>query len=191
MQVQTGMEPGVASTTRLMVKYLSEKGLIVEQPSMNDYRKAIQQAASRADRARRAGESNSVSETISMTEIIPHLLDLLGSEADLIVTPNMVIRSGQYGGGNAAMWDGVRRTERGTRGMTMSGTTSVASLFTVLYDANGTRIFSGYGGLDMLFELNVTRKRYELRPNRLQNEKNLAEGICISLHPFFGTNERC
>ena len=190
VDVPDGLEPGEAATTELMIAHLESKGLRVEQVSADDYTAAASQAARLADRARRSGQSQSTSETISFSEVIPHLLDALESNASLVVAPNMVIRTGEFDGGKSAKWDGVRRRQPGTRGG-MTGDTSVASLFVVIYNREGTRIFSGYGGLDMLFEISHRKKRMVLIEDRLQDEGNLRQGVCIAFHPFFGLEERC
>jgi len=191
IETQAGLEQGKATTTALLVEYLTSKGLAVEQPTTRDYRKAAEIAANVAQRELLAGESASASEDLAFTDVIPHLLVALESNADIIVAPNMVLRTGKYGGAKSIRWDGVRRNERGTRGGNMTGTLPVASLFVVLYDTEGIRIFSGYGGLDLLFQLNMGKRRYDLREDRLQNADHLAEGVCISLHPFFGHAEDC
>jgi hypothetical protein len=190
VDVPDGLEPGEAATTELMIVHLESKGLRVEQVSADDYSAAASQAARLADQARRAGQSQSTSETISFSEVIPHLLDALESNASLVVAPNMVIRTGEFDGGRSAKWDGVRRRQPGTR-RGLTGDTSVASLFVVIYNREGTRIFSGYGGLDMLFEISYREKRMVLIEDRLQDEGNLRQGVCIAFHPFFGLEERC
>ena len=191
MEVERGLEQGFAATQDLIRRYLESKGLAVEQPTQQEYRKAVNIAANAAQDAQLAGEVDSVSENLSFTEVVPYLLRELDSSAELAVTPNMVIRTGTYTGTSTIKWDGVRRRERGSAGSSMSGNTAVASLYTVVYDRDGTRIFSGYGGLDLLFELNISKKRYEIREDRLQDVDNLAEGVCVSFHPFFGNAERC
>lgn len=190
-EVDTGLEQGVETTAELIVTYLESKGLSVERPTMSEYRNAVGIAANNAHRDQLAGNSESVSERLSFSKVIPYLLNQLDSKAEIITTSNMVIRTARYHSTSRVEWDGVRRQERGTRGMSMTGTLPVASLFTVIYDRVGNKIFSAYGGLDLLFELNVSKKRYDIRNDRLQKPKNLAEGICVSFHPFFGWAEDC
>ena len=71
----------------------------------------------------------------------------------------------------------------------MTGSLAVASLFVVVYDKQGARIFSGYGGLDLIFELNIPKRRYDLKEDRLQDAGHLAAGVCVAFHPFFGLVE--
>jgi hypothetical protein len=191
VEVPGGLESGEVATTELIVAYLESKGLVVEQVSADDYTGPASQAAKLADRARRSGQSQSTSETISFSEVIPHLLVALESDADLVVAPNMVIRTGLFEGGSRAKWDGVSRRQPGTRRGGMTGDTNVASLFVVIHNREGTRIFSGYGGLDMLFEISYRDKRMVLIEDRLQDIDNLRQGVCIAFHPFFGLEERC
>jgi hypothetical protein len=53
------------------------------------------------------------------------------------------------------------------------------------------RRYSSSFTLDLLFELNIPRKRYDLREDRLQDAEHLKEGVCVSFHPFFGLAEDC
>ena len=99
MEANTGLEQGTEATTDLIVAYLDGKGLAAEQPTSSAYHKAVNIAANLAHEAQLAGDSQSVSENLSFTEVIPHLLEALESNADIIATPNMVIRTGNYGGG--------------------------------------------------------------------------------------------
>jgi len=135
-----------------------------------------------------SGGSGSVSQDIEFNDLVPHLVRELESDAKLIVLPNVVMRSGEYVGGRLVRWDGVKRREKIRM---ISGTTSVASLYVMIYERDGTRLFSAYGGLDLLFGASLQVKKYELREDRLQDEENLREGVCISFHPFFGEEQQC
>jgi hypothetical protein len=73
----------------------------------------------------------------------------------------------------------------------MTGNESVASIFVVVYQRDGTRVFSGYGGLDLLFFPNIRESKYELIPDRLQNLEHIREGICVAFYPYFGREETC
>jgi hypothetical protein len=67
----------------------------------------------------------------------------------------------------------------------------VASIFVVVYGSDGTRVFSGYGDLDTIFEVSMSQRKYVLREDRLTREKYLQEGICVAFYPFYGEEERC
>lgn len=75
--------------------------------------------------------------------------------------------------------------------MTWTGNTNVASLFVAIYDRKGARVFSGYGGLDLLFVVNRREKRMDLIEDRLQKTKHLREGVCVAFDPFFGAEKSC
>lgn len=185
-----GLDVADAAIQRLVTEYLESHGLEVETISQSEFNRAASVASREAQKKMLSGESGTVSDSIEFSDLVPLFLKEMGTDAELVVLPNVVQRSGAYSGGRMVRWDGVRRRERGTRGR-MTGTTNAASLYTVIYRADGMKIFSGYGGLDLLFELNIPKKKYEMREDRLQDEEHLAEGICISFHPFFGDEIRC
>ncbi len=190
MEVPTGMEAGERTTQELIVEHLQSKGLSVKTLEVREYRSVMQQAANRADRARRAGESSSTSESLTFEEVVPQMVAVLDSDAEIVVIPNMVIRVGRASGGRSIAWDGVRRRQAGSFSDN-TGTVSVASLHVAVYDRDGVKTFSGFGGLDILFKINMARRRFELMDDRLQDEDNLREGVCVAFYPLFGTDERC
>ena len=73
----------------------------------------------------------------------------------------------------------------------MTGNTSAASLYVRIFDREGAAVFSGFGGLDLLFELDIAHSRYVLREDRLTNEANIAEGVCVAFYPYFGEDVQC
>jgi len=175
---------------RIVVDYMKSHGLDVEQVNKRAYRRAYGVAVREAQTTLLSGESATASQDVEFSDVLPLLMSELDSDAQLVVIPSVVMRSGDYSGGKQVRWDGVRRRERGVRGA-MSGTTQTASIHIVIYRPDGTRLFSGYGGLDLLFELNMQKRKYQLRDDRLQDEENLAEGVCIAFHPFFGDDADC
>jgi hypothetical protein len=185
-----GLDVADVALMRLVTDYLEAHGLVVETVSLTDYQRALEVAAREAQKKMLAGESGKVSSSIEFSDILPLMVEEFGSGAQLVVLPNVAMRSGAYSGGRAVRWDGVRRRERGARGG-MSGSTEAASLYILIYRRDGSQIFSAYGGLDLLFELNMNEKKYVIREDRLQDEANLAEGVCISFHPFFGIDVDC
>ena len=122
--------------------------------------------------------------------LIPRILEDLGPEADLVVVPNMVIRGGELRG-KSMRWDGVRRIEPVTERVRLSGTSTAASLHVAVFKADGTHVFSGYGGLDVLWLTNVGAAKVELIEDRLEDEGHLREGVCVAFYPYFGEGESC
>jgi hypothetical protein len=71
------------------------------------------------------------------------------------------------------------------------GGISAASLWVAIHDGDGERVFTGFGGLDLLFRVDMQTKRFALMDDRLEDINHLAEGICVAFHPFFGEDESC
>jgi hypothetical protein len=184
--VPGGLEKGEAATEQAIVSYLEARGLELERVEVDAYRGIAATAMRRARRAAMSGTGGTASETIRYSDLIPHLVQELAPTVDLVVVPNMTIRIGQYGGGKSLRWDGVRRRTPGVGSMTMTGTSTAASLYVAIFDTEGTRLFSGYGGLDVLFAINRQTERMDLIPDRLEDLDNIREGVCIAFHPFFG-----
>ncbi len=187
----TGLDVADDRLGSIIVRQLEAHGLQVEQTSRTAFRRAEAAAAKRVHARLLSGEPGSTSREVELADVIPELLGELGSSAQIVVFPNIVVRGADYSGGQTVRWDGVRRRERGTRGGGMTGTTSAASLFTSIHSADGLEVFSGYGGLDLIYQLNMSERKYELRPDLFEDEKNLAEGVCISFHPYFGDDVDC
>ena len=193
--VPTGLEAGNNETYRLVVRHLESKGLVVEPIAGPAFRKAINQSVDEL-RQRRSAETNASSkatdsERIGFGELVPGILERLESDADLLVAPNLAIRRAEYIGTSTLRWDGVTRRERGAGIGSMTGASSAASLLSVIYDRSGKELLKGYGGLDLIFQLNLKLKKYVMRDDLLQDTKNLKQGVCISFHPFFGLEETC
>jgi hypothetical protein len=191
VQVPDGLEKGEDAVFGLLVAYLESKGLSVQTTDRAEFNRAMAEAAQAAAREAISDEATSVSESIEFSDAIPHLLSELGVEADLVIVPNMVIRTGKANG-RRVRWDGVSRQKPGMANLAgLEGSEPVSSLWVLIYAGDGARLFSGYGGLDVLFELNVSAEKQELIEDRLEHTGHLEEGVCISLHPFFGADEFC
>lgn len=191
----TGLDIADHVLDDLVTQYLQSKGLDVERLENIPYRRALQAAVSAAEDKMQSRVSSpdggTVSGTIAYADILPQLLAELDSDADLVVVTNVAMRTGEYSGGTMIRWDGVRRRERAGPNVSMTGDVPVASLHTVIFDKRGREVFSGYGGLDAIFETSIREKKYVLKEDLLSDEENLAEGVCVSFHPFFGVDERC
>jgi len=189
--VPVGLDVADDQLEDLLDEYVSEKGISIERPEEYEYRRAARIAVRRATQDAMSGESGTVSKTVGFEQIVPFMLDELGSEADLVIVPNLAMRTGIYNGGRGIRWDGVRRRETGSMLLNMSGPSPVASIFVVVYAKDGTRLFSGYGGLDTVFEVSLRQKKFVLREDRLTNVRYLKEGVCVAFYPYFGEDERC
>jgi len=189
--VPDGLEVGEENVFEQLKSYLASKGLSIETTNTYDYRLAANSATESVHNERLSAKSNSISGEIEYSSIVPGLLANLDSNADLLILANMVIRTGESTGGRTTQWDGVKRRIAVPARMRMTGTESVASIFVSVYQRNGKRVFSGYGGLDLLFAPNIREERYELIPDRLQNIEHIREGVCIAFYPYFGKDEVC
>jgi len=191
MQIPSGLEKGEALLSELLRTYLEEKGLEVIEVERRAFRPALDAAAVRVDREMLSGRSQSVAREVGFDRVVPFLAAELEVEPDLVVVPNMTIRTAELSGSRTVRWDGVRRRMPGAHGGRLSGTNPAASLWVAIYDHEGEQIFSGFGGLDLLFEINPQRERSELIEDRLEDAEHLAEGVCVAFHPFFGEDESC
>jgi hypothetical protein len=189
--IPDGLEVGEENVFGQLKFYLESKGLSIETTNTYDYRSAANSASESVHNEMLSAEASAISGQIEYSSIVPGLLAKLKSNADILILANMVIRSGESKGGRTIRWDGVRRRiDVGAR-TSMTGTESVASIFVSVYERNGKHVFSGYGGLDLLFAPNLREVKYELIPDRLQNIDHIREGICIAFHPYFGREEVC
>jgi hypothetical protein len=74
-------------------------------------------------------------------------------------------------------------------GVQMSGVVPAASLRISIHTRDGAPVFSGFGGLEQVFE--IDGREYVQRENLFQDERNLREGVCIAFYPYFGMDEYC
>jgi hypothetical protein len=189
--VPEGLEVGEKNVFNQLKSYLDSKGLSIETVDTYDYRVAASKASDSAHEEMLSAETNSISGQIDYSSVVPGLLANLDSDADLVILANMVIRIGESTGGRTTRWDGVKRRLAVPARMRMTGTESVASIFVTVYERDGTQVFAGYGGLDLLFTPNIREERFDMIPDRLQNLKHIDEGICIAFYPYFGRDEIC
>jgi hypothetical protein len=192
VEIPAGLDKGEREVFALLVSSLEAEGLQVQALDAPEYQRALAPAARAAEQETFSVHSGSVSESVGFHQILPRLLSELGVEPDLVVVPNMVMRVAEASGGRSARWDGVQRRKPGAKPRwKFTGTEGAASLWVVIYARDGTRIFSGYGGLDLLFEVNLSEKRMQLWEDRLEDMDQLREGVCVALHPFFGEDRSC
>ena len=186
-----GLGAGDAEIMSLLTEYLQGQGIALRILGDREYRRAMDIAARKARKRILSGESGVASKNLDFSDVLPDLLRELEADPQIVILPNIVQRPGRYSGGLTVRWDGVRRRERGSRGGGMTGATGAASLLTMIYTPNGKRVFMAYGGLDLIFELDMTAKKYVLREDLFEDRDHLEEGVCVSLHPYFGDEVDC
>lgn len=175
----------------LIVTHLGSKGIAVERVDPARFRVAAEAAYRTVHAERKSGASGVASSQIGLGDVVPRIIEELELKPDLVVSANVVMRTGEWNGGSTLVWDGVRRRDRTAGAGATTGTTPASSLEVALHGPDGTRVFSGYGGLDLVFQFNLQKKIMEIRPTLLQNEENLAEGVCVAFYPYFGMDEYC
>ena len=184
-----GLEKGEDEVFGLIQTYLTGRGLTLKIADSASHQAAATAAVQAARSASRAGQSGSVSRELRYADLVPHIVEHLEAEADLLIVPNMVLRPAAWQS-NQLRWDGVWRRTPGVGAGRMSGTSTAASLHVAIYTPDGTRVFAGYGGLDVLWGINVGQRKMELIPDRMENANHLRQGVCIAFHPYFG-DEPC
>jgi hypothetical protein len=185
-----GLEKGEEAVFRLVREYLQAQGLDVKTPKLAEFRRSWTAALDRAQRESMSQPADNVLREVDLTDLISGIAEDLEPEADLVAVPNMVIRDGELSS-RSLRWDGVRRRVPITQPVKFSGTMTAASLHVAIFTADGRQVFSGYGGLDVLWRSNIRAVRSELIENRLEDEANLREGVCVGFHPYFGEGSSC
>ena len=186
-----GLEKGDEAVFRLIRDYLQAQGLEVQTPEISKFRSTMR-AAQNTARIDSMSSADKVLAEVALADLIPQIAEDLAPNADLIVMPNMAIRVGARKG-MSLRWDGVRRVEPVTERVEWSeeSTSSAASLHVAIFEADGTYVFSGYGGLDVLWLINVRSSSAELIEARLEDEAHLREGVCVAFYPYFGAGQSC
>ncbi len=179
-EVPAGLEVADDRLESLLDDDLRSKGISIERSETVVYRRASRVATKRARLDASSRETGTVSEALHYGDPISRLLEELDVDADIVIVPNVVMRSGDATGGRSCKWDDVRRYETGNVHLDITGRFPVASLCVVVYKNDGSRVFSGYGGLDTVFEISVGRRGMFLRDDLLENERHLKQGICIA-----------
>jgi hypothetical protein len=101
------------------------------------------------------------------------------------------MRTAEYKGTRTIFWDGVTRREN-VHDSTMSGRgLPAASLYVSVYTKDGDQVYSGYGGIEQIFRLDKTGRKYEEREDLFEDPRNIKEGVCIAFYPWFGMQEFC
>lgn len=176
----------------MIVRHLESKGITVERVDGRKFQELSNSAVRKVRAQRKSGASGVVSADVEFGDIVPELLAGLGNSADLVIAPNLAMRTATYRGSSTIVWDGVKRRETGANNLNWGDfETQAASLHVTVYTKDGTRVFSGFGGLEQVFRLDRQKEKYSQREDLFQDERNLKEGICIAFYPYFGMDEYC
>jgi hypothetical protein len=186
-----GLDAANERVSALIVSHLQSKGIHVEEVDRARFQTATNEAYRSIQAKRMAGTAGTVSAKVDFSDVVPEILEKLELPSDGVVSANLLMRTGVWNGGSTLVWDGVRRRDRTAGAGSTTGNTPAASLQVAVYSSDGTRVFSGVGGLDHVFQFNLQKKVMEIREDLLQNERNLAEGVCVAFYPYFGPDEYC
>jgi len=181
---------GQEDVSRIVGQHLQAQGLKVERPEAEAFRRAARRAYDSARRKSMSLSGDNVISEPTLSDIVPGVVEILKSTVDLVVVPNMTVRNGE-GIGSSLRWDGVSRKIPSTQRMRWEGSFSAASLHLEIFKADGTKVFAGYGGLDLLWGANIRASRMVLMDDRLEDEANLREGVCVAFYPYFGEGKVC
>ena len=131
----TGLDVADAALMGMIVGQLEERGVEVTRIGDAEFDRGQSRAASAARKRMMSGTTGTVSTEVSSEQFMAELLPALEREADLIVVPGVVMRTGSYSGGKSVRWDGVKRRERirGGGRMTGGGSLPVASMVVMVH----------------------------------------------------------
>lgn len=173
----------------LIASHLESHGIRVERIDPVRFKQVAEDARQSVAQKRLADVAATVPES-RFGDLVPAILETLGRSPDLVVTPDLVVRKGRYKGKRIIAWDGVKRRED-VNDSRMRGVVPVVSIEIAVHDEQGARLFSGFGGLEPLFRVDLSQSKYVQREDLFADERNLREGICVALYPYFGIDEDC
>ncbi len=177
--------------TALIVSHLESKGISVERVEPAKFKRIFEAAQESVLADRKSGASGVVSAEVEFEDVIPAILEELEQTPDLVIAPNVVMRSAEYQGTRTIAWDGVKRRET-VYDLNMSGGgLPAASIRIAVHAKDGSAVFSGYGGLEPVFRIDRALEKFVMREDLFQDDRNLREGICIAFYPYFGMQELC
>lgn len=179
------------TVTNLIAARLESKGIEVERVDPLRFHTIATEVYRMLEVERKSGESGHASDGVGFGDGIPEILARLEESPDLVVVSNIVLRTGEWTGTRTFVWDGVRRRDSTGGNIEWSGTGTAASVQVIVYSNDGARLFSGFGGLDLVFQPNMSKAVMEIRESLLEDERNLQEGVCVAFYPWFGLEEIC
>lgn len=175
----------------LVAAHLESKGISVERVDPKQFDRVSTAVRNEISEQRKKAAFGVVSTKVQMGDLIPELLERLGSNADLVIAADVVDRHAVHEG-RMIVWDGVQRSQEiKGRGWMIGSGALVASIRAQVFTKNGERPFTGFGGLEALRRVDVHRHKAIVREDFLKEERNLKEGICVAFYPYFGLEEYC
>ncbi len=187
-----GLDVENARISATIVRHLESKGITVEQVEGRRFQELTNTALRKVRAQRKSGASGVVSAEVEFGDVVPEILGQLEKSPDLVIAPNLAMRTSTYQGTRTIVWDGVRRRETIYSYDAEDGSgPPVASLHVSVYTKDGTRVFSGFDGLEPVFRIDTVQKKYIQREDLFEDERNLKEGTCIAFYPYFGMDEYC
>lgn len=175
----------------LVQAHLESKGIAVERIDARRFEQARGAAYDSVREKRKSGALGSVSAFVGFDDLVPEIVAALELDADVVIEANLVGRPARYEGKRMLVWDGVRRRENVRYGTMEGNDMPAVSLYVAVHGREGGRLFSGYGGIEPLFQVERAARKYVLREDLFEDEDNLREAICIAFYPWFGMAEYC
>jgi hypothetical protein len=109
-----------------------------------------------------------------------------GTMAALVLQPHLLLRQAQLSG-PSARWDGQQRRVQlsNTYGQDYrsDGTTLALSVGLDAYTGSGELVASTYGGVSMLYTVNIQAAKNEVRADLFASDKEMGEGVALALTP--------
>ena len=187
------LQPASAATFDELRGYLESKGISVQTMGFLAFREKLNAAS--VVRPVSAGDGSEA----PPTTLAGNLLSRIEGEYDMLIVPSLVIREVRLKHNNGLVrWDGVRRfmqlPNSGPYVARYDLPVPAASLFVRIYDGEGIQLYEGFGGLNVVWELNIVERnrsaQFEVQDDLVDRE-HLREGVCVAFHPFFGEEETC
>jgi hypothetical protein len=179
---------GAAPIDRAIVEYFEGLGREVDRLGLIEGRQLWKQSVAQA---KAAGEIGATPAIFAARLAQDH-------EFDALVMPSLVMLQRRMDASNVS-WDGVSRrlklmkdtaAEKGMELTPLSGPMWVTSLHVLVFARDGTRVFEGRGGLDLLHAVDLvkrgTRYGYMFQPNRslFQEQSVLRESVVLAFKPY-------
>lgn len=119
-----------------------------------------------------------------------HLVQRVGDDmqAALVIEPRLLLRKATLSGATV-QWDGQQRrvlmSNSAGREYRSDGTTVAMSVNLNVFAASGEPVAMTYGGASLVYSVNIQAAKHEVRSDIFANDKELAQGVALSLSPLF------